>query len=585
VASLAVLIAAADTYVVVLALPDMMTGVGLGLDELQRAAPIVTAFLLGYVSAQPLIGRLADLRGCRAVLVGCLLIFAVGCLFTASATGLATLVAGRALQGIGGGGLVPATLALVAASWPAARRGLPLGVVGAVQEVGSALGPVAGAAVLAVSDWRWIFWLNLVAAVMLSLVLQGGLRARDPMFVATALAAIAATALVLMPPQVLLEDVRWGLAWVPILPDAAWSTPLVLAAIGFALLAGSRYLPRAGVRRLAHEVDAAGATLLAIALAGVVLAFATADPQIAAISSDAPLWLALTAVALVGFVWRQRVAQHPLVPGHALRQRAAWGSLLTNVPIGAALVAVLVDVPIFARTTTQVDSQLGAALVLVQLLVALPIAALAGGWLVRRVSPRVVAGSGMACAATGLALMTRWGPTSLSGPGATATLVLTGAGFGLSVSPVNSALLAATRQSVHGVTAALVVVCRMIGMLVGLSVLTAVGLRQYYSSVARIPPSGQLCPATPDRCPAYLDATRAALIGELHTIFAGAAVAAAVAAVLAFTLLRGPAHEGREDRPAATGRIRTPWPTSRRPGSSAVRSWPSPQPSPQPRQD
>ena len=81
IASLAVLIASADTYVVVLALPDMMTGVGLGLDELQRAAPIVTAFLLGYVSAQPLIGRLADLRGCLPVLVGCLAIFAVGCLF------------------------------------------------------------------------------------------------------------------------------------------------------------------------------------------------------------------------------------------------------------------------------------------------------------------------------------------------------------------------------------------------------------------------------------------------------------------------------------------------------------------------
>jgi hypothetical protein len=146
------------------------------------------------------------------------------------------------------------------------------------------------------------------------------------------------------------------------------------------------------------------------------------------------------------------------------------------------------------------------------------------------------------------------------------------------VAPVNAALLAATRQSVHGVTAALVVVCRMIGMLVGLSVLTAVGLRQYYSSVARIPPAGQLCPATPGRCPAYLDATRAALIGELHTIFAGAAVAAAVAAVLAFALLCGPALDGGEDSPATAGRIRTPWPTSRRPGSSAVRSWPSPQP-------
>ena len=62
-ASVAVAFAAADTYVVVLALPDMMSGVGLGIDELQRAAPIVSGFLLGYVAMLPLIGRIADLRG------------------------------------------------------------------------------------------------------------------------------------------------------------------------------------------------------------------------------------------------------------------------------------------------------------------------------------------------------------------------------------------------------------------------------------------------------------------------------------------------------------------------------------------
>ena len=59
-ASTAVALAAADTYVVVLALTDMMSGVGLGLDNLQRAAPIISGFLLGYIAVLPLIGRLAD---------------------------------------------------------------------------------------------------------------------------------------------------------------------------------------------------------------------------------------------------------------------------------------------------------------------------------------------------------------------------------------------------------------------------------------------------------------------------------------------------------------------------------------------
>src|SRR3979411_2575427 len=87
-ATLAVLVTAADTYVVVLALPDILTGVGVGLDELQRATPIIGGFLLGYAAPLPLLGRLADLRGRVPVLVGCLLLFALGSLVTATAHGL-----------------------------------------------------------------------------------------------------------------------------------------------------------------------------------------------------------------------------------------------------------------------------------------------------------------------------------------------------------------------------------------------------------------------------------------------------------------------------------------------------------------
>src|SRR6478609_1299507 len=117
-ATLAVLITAADTYVVVLALPDILTGVGVGLDQLQRATPVIGGFLLGYTATLPLLGRLADLRGRVPVLVGCLLVFAFGSLLTATAHGLGAAVLGRGLQGIGAGGLVPATLALVADRWP-----------------------------------------------------------------------------------------------------------------------------------------------------------------------------------------------------------------------------------------------------------------------------------------------------------------------------------------------------------------------------------------------------------------------------------------------------------------------------------
>src|SRR4051812_27912616 len=117
-ATLAVLVTAADTYVVVLALPDILTGIGVGIDELQRATPIIGGFLLGYTATLPLLGRLADLRGRVPVLVGCLLLFALGSLLTATAVSLGPAVAGRGLQGIGAGGPGPPPPAPVAPPLP-----------------------------------------------------------------------------------------------------------------------------------------------------------------------------------------------------------------------------------------------------------------------------------------------------------------------------------------------------------------------------------------------------------------------------------------------------------------------------------
>ena len=171
-AAVAVAFAAADTYVVVLALPEMMAAVGVPIDQLQKAAPIVSGFLLGYVAMLPLIGRIADLRGRVPVLVAALVVFAAGSLVTALAYDMPTMVAGRFLQGVGGGGLVPATLALVADLYPVDRRGVPLGVVSAVQEIGSVLGPLFGAVVLSVADWRVIFVVNLVVGLVLAVAIR-----------------------------------------------------------------------------------------------------------------------------------------------------------------------------------------------------------------------------------------------------------------------------------------------------------------------------------------------------------------------------------------------------------------------------
>lgn len=101
-ACIAVLLAAADTYVVVVVLPNIMNGVGLGLDRLQRATPIISGFLLGYTAVLPLIGRIADVAGTTPTFMGCLIAFGTGSVITATAHALPVVVLGRAVQGIGG---------------------------------------------------------------------------------------------------------------------------------------------------------------------------------------------------------------------------------------------------------------------------------------------------------------------------------------------------------------------------------------------------------------------------------------------------------------------------------------------------
>ena len=247
-AAIAIAFAAADTYVVVLALPDMMTASGLGVDELQRGAPIVSGFLLGYVAILPLIGRISDLRGRIPVLIGSLAVFAIGSLITATAYDLDTIVIGRLVQGLGGGGLIPPTLALVADLWPPERRGLPLGLVGAVQELGSVLGPLYGAVVLAFGTWRDIFWLNLaVGLVLMAAIMAQRTSVADaaspprpgrfdwPGAVLLGL-VLTALALVMAEPDRLTTGVTTGLAFLPVTGDSRWLTPMALALYGLLVL-------------------------------------------------------------------------------------------------------------------------------------------------------------------------------------------------------------------------------------------------------------------------------------------------------------------------------------------------------------
>jgi len=568
IAAASVLVAAIDTYVIVLALPAIMADVGIGIDQLQAATPIVSGFLLGYVVVMPLLGRLSDLYGRRPLLLLCLAVFAGGSLVTASAHDLGSVVAGRALQGLGGGGLVPVTLALVADLWPADRRGVPLGVIGGVQELGSVLGPLYGGLILTVADWQTIFWLNLpIAAVLgVGLVVAGrrgadlaaGARSRGRISaVSIALAAIslAAGCLAIAAPAPLTESPTFGVAYSAI-GGFVWLTPIAIVAAGAAVLLilwelrprpSSR--PLIAIRRLpalARAIDWPGALLLGLALATVVISFSAEDPTTGAIAPAAVWLLPLGAVCIAAFVLRERRSASPLLAAGELRASGAYGALLTNLAVGAALMAALLDIPVLARATAFPNSQLGAALVLLRLLVGVPIGAVLGGFLSQRVGNRVVASAGMALSAVAFIAMTRWTATTLAdpfGPGwlhpSDPVLVVCGLGFGLAIAPVNASILLSVRERVHGLASALVVVARMIGMLVGISILTAVSLHVFYATTATLPTPEALCPKSPLNCPAYETEITNAILTELRTVFLGAALCAGLAAVLSATLLRG----------------------------------------------
>ncbi|MBS4754638.1 MFS transporter [Nocardioides sp. zg-ZUI104] len=557
--AVAVAFAAIDTYVVVLALPDMMGGVGIPIDELQRAAPIVSGFLLGYIAMLPLIGRIADLRGQVPVLAMSLALFAFGSLVTAISYDLPSMVAGRFAQGVGGGGLVPATMSLVAAIYPVERRGLPLGLVSAVQEFGSVLGPLFGALVLGFTSWRGIFAINLAGGLLLLLAVGvlargrgaggaggaadgagGATGARRDGGRFTLVAArgvvlllvgvtLAAGLLTFLQPASVQRDLTWGQLFIPVTDGGGrWLTPVGLVTVGaFVLfLLGCWCWPRALVDlrswyRHLLDADLLGALLLAAALGGVVLAFATADPEVAVFSEQGPWFLAGSGIALVLLVAHLRTAQAPIVPRGALRPTPAWGALLVSFLVGWALIAALVDIPLFARTTTEPDSQLGAALVLLRFLAALPVGAILGGWLLRLLPPGVLTALGMTAAGVAFLGMAAWDATSLDTFAANGPLLLGGLGFGLALAPVNAAILAATDDHTHGVASALVVVARMIGMLVGISALTTVGLRRLYAAQAEDP---------------SLSLRELGMVQE-HAVFVGAAVVAFAAAALALAVL------------------------------------------------
>jgi MFS family permease len=490
--SLAVLLGALDTYVVVTIFTDIMRDVGIAINKIQQVTPIVTGYLLGYIAAMPLLGRASDRFGRKLLLQASLAGFLIGSVVTALSRHLESLdvlIAGRFIQGTASGALLPVTLALAADLWSARNRASVLGGIGAAQELGSVLGPVYGIAVVwLLKTWDWVFWINvpltLIAMVMIHISLPSRQKSEHP-----------------------------------------------------------------------ERVDVVGGLLLAIALGLAVVGLYNPAPDGKQVlpSWGLPVLAGALAVAVAFFVW-ERFARTRLIEPAGVHFRPFLAALGASLAAGAALMVTLVNVELFGQGVLGMDKNAAAGLLL-RFLIALPIGALLGGWIATKVGDRIVAFAGLLIAAGGYWLISNWPVDLLAArhdlgiftlPALDTDLAIAGLGLGLVIGPLTSATLRVVPAAQHGIASAAVVVARMIGMLIGIAALSAWGLYRFNQILATLPKptGGNLM----EQAAAIADNARTAYSMQYGEIFFITAIVCVVGALLGL-LISGRHEHADEPRP------------------------------------
>jgi EmrB/QacA subfamily drug resistance transporter len=159
---LVLLLASLDQTIVSTALPTIVGDLG-GISKLSW---VVTAYLLSSTVVGPVYGKLGDLYGRKAVLQSAILIFLAGSALCGISQNMTELIAFRAIQGLGGGGLFVLTIAVVGDIIPPRDRGRYQGFFGAVFGVSTVIGPLLGGFFVDNLSWRWIFYVNLPIGVL-----------------------------------------------------------------------------------------------------------------------------------------------------------------------------------------------------------------------------------------------------------------------------------------------------------------------------------------------------------------------------------------------------------------------------------
>jgi EmrB/QacA subfamily drug resistance transporter len=169
---LGMLLAALDQTIVSTALPTIVSELG-GLDHLSW---VVTAYMLAATAATPLWGKLGDQYGRKKLFQAAVVIFLIGSALCGTAQNMPQLIGFRALQGLGGGGLMVLSMAIVGDIVTPRERGKYQGLFGAVFGVTSVLGPLLGGFFTEHLSWRWVFYINLPIGVLALLVIAAALH-------------------------------------------------------------------------------------------------------------------------------------------------------------------------------------------------------------------------------------------------------------------------------------------------------------------------------------------------------------------------------------------------------------------------
>lgn len=163
---LAVLMSGMDILVVATVLPTIAGD----LHQVSGIIFVAGAYLIASAISIPILSRLSDISSRRNVFLVSLAIFIVGSALAGLSQNLTELIAFRALQGFGGGGVVPAALAMVAIIFPPSSRSRIIGILAGAGGLAIVLGPLVGSYIVSVATWRWVFYINLPFGVMAMIV-------------------------------------------------------------------------------------------------------------------------------------------------------------------------------------------------------------------------------------------------------------------------------------------------------------------------------------------------------------------------------------------------------------------------------